>query len=85
MRSFEDMISCRNAPVAPGGDPDGWLLTELESDECRFPVAEIKGRTRFCGKWIEPAARARADCYCTFHRAYLHGLPTAADEDRRAA
>lgn len=85
MRSFSDMISCRNAPLAPGGDPDGWLLIELESDECRFPVAEIKGRTRFCAMPIEPDARSRGASYCACHRAYLRGLPSAVEEDRAAA
>lgn len=77
------MIDMRQAPLAPGADPDGWHLADLDSHECRFPVARDQRGTRFCSEAISPDLWRPGQvngCYCTFHRAYLAGCPSVTGE-----
>lgn len=85
MRSIEDMIACRNAPVAPGSDGLGFALADLAQGECRFAVAELAGRVRFCAEPVADWAPGRVNgCYCEFHRAYLKRQPAALCASERA-
>lgn len=47
MRSVLDMIDCLNAPIAPGGDPDGFHLVDLDDHDCRFPTSQDRRGIRF--------------------------------------
>ncbi len=81
MRSIDDMISGRNAPIAPGGDPNGFVLADLDRAECRFPVG-AGGGVRFCGATVERWAPGfQHGCYCAHHRSYLRGQPSVQDEE----
>lgn len=81
MRSVLDMIECRNAPIAPGGDPQGFRLLDLGAHECRFPTARDRHGTRFCAL---PASDV-TDSYCAFHRNYLNGQPPVTADEMEAA
>lgn len=76
MRTIDDMIECRNAPVAPGSDGLGFRLTDLGAQDCRFPVRQDRAGIYFCGETGE-------GIWCGFHRAFLRGQPI--DDDRRVA
>lgn len=80
MRTLDDMIAARNAPIAPGADPQGFLLRDLSRGACRFPIGGGREGTRFCAM---PAGDARS--YCDFHRGYLRGQPKVLLEYRRPA
>lgn len=88
MRSVLDMVSGRNAPIAPGGDPDGFRLVDCEPRECRFPTGNDRDGVRFCAMPVEPAewrpGRVNG-CYCAFHRAFLRGQPPVTEDESEAA
>lgn len=83
MRTIEDMIATRNAPIAPGCASRGKPLAEMRSHGCLFPVREEGGRTYFCavevraGEWLPGMQHGS---YCRFHREYLRGC-VPAEED----
>jgi hypothetical protein len=80
MRSVLDMIDCLNAPIAPGGDPDGFHLVDLDDHDCRFPTSQDRHGIRFCAM---PAGDV-TDSYCAFHRGYLQGQPASRHDEREA-
>lgn len=84
LRSVEDMIAGRNAPIAPAA-PAPALLTALTGHQCRFPVGHDAAGARFCGASI-PADRwlpgKSMGSYCQLHRDYLRGCPSVWDEGR---
>lgn len=76
VRSVFDAIASLNTPIAPGGNPDGVLLTDIGARGCRFPLRRDHHGTSFC------AVEVGADlwrpgsvngCYCAFHREFLAG------------
>ena len=86
MRTIEDMIECRNAPIAPGADPEGFRLADCDPAECRFPTGEGRGGIRFCAMPVEAEAwrpGAVNGCYCAFHRGYLARQPNVVEDERR--
>lgn len=86
MRTVDDMIACRNAPVPPGADGLGFALVDLDRGDCRFPVAEAAGRVRFCAEPVTDWMPGRVNgCYCDFHRSYLKRQPAALCAGERAS
>ena len=85
MRSLFDAVASRNAPIAPGGDSQGFLLRDLAERECRFPTFRDHEGTRFCAMEVEPDVWRRADLngsYCEFHRQFLSRQPPVSVDDR---
>ena len=83
IRSVEDMVWCRNAPEAPEGVSGGLLLGACEGPACQFPVRSEGVDTFFCSAPVEPEhwASGRQDSrYCPFHRDYLSGCKSLAEE-----
>lgn len=72
------MITCRNAPIAPGVvDDAGFALIDMETRECRFPVAHRGGRVMFCAAEVDDWQPHRVNgSYCAFHRVYLRRQPS---------
>lgn len=78
VRSVFDAVISRNTPIAPDGDPDGVLLTNVGARGCRFPIRRDHRGTSFCavevgaGSWRPGSVNG---CYCAFHREFLAGQP----------
>lgn len=88
VRSVFDAVASRNTPIAPGGDPDGALLTDLGPRGCRFPIRRDQHGTRFCAVEVERAAWRPGSingCYCAFHRGFLEGQPKVNTVDEGVA
>lgn len=68
MRTIDDMIEGRNAPIAPGSDGLGFRLVDLDAHDCRFPIRQDRDGIYFCAE-----ESAEAGSYCAFHAAYLSG------------
>lgn len=83
VRTIFDAIASRNAPIAPGGDPDGVLLVDIDARQCRFPIRRDARGTRFCAVTVEPEIWRPGKlngCYCAFHRQFLAGQPRVNEE-----
>lgn len=80
MRTIDDMIECRNAPIAPGSDGLGFRLADLGPQDCRFPIRQDRAGIYFCAE-----ATGETGSYCAFHAAYLGGQPRVMTDDRVAA
>lgn len=83
-RSLFDAVAGRNAPVAPGADPEGRSLAETGERCCRFPVAHPPAGVRFCAEEVEPEAWRRGSVngsYCAFHRDWLARQPRVTDDE----
>lgn len=80
MRTIDDMIECRNAPLAPGSDGLGFRVTDLGPRDCRFPIRQDRRGIYFCGE-----VQTGVGSYCAFHSAYLGGQPSVVTDDRKAA
>lgn len=78
VRSLFEAVASLNTPIAPGGDPDGALLTDVGPRGCRFPTRRDHLGTFHCnvevarGAWRPGAING---CYCAFHRGFLEGQP----------
>lgn len=84
-RSLFDAVAGRNAPIAPGADPAGVALVDVPPRGCRFPVAHPASGVRFCAEAVEADAWRRGSVngsYCRFHRDWLAGQPSVADDGR---
>lgn len=81
MRSVLDMVECRNAPIAPGADAQGFRLLDLRPHDCRFPTSEDRQGIRFCAMPAEDVS----DSYCRFHRGYLTRQPAVTEDEREVA
>jgi hypothetical protein len=85
VRTVDDMIAARNAPIPPGAPPGGATLADCPPRGCRFPVGERatdRGRvTTFCTVNAEAwAPGTSSGCYCNFHRAYLSGCASVTED-----
>lgn len=88
VRSLFDAVASLNTPIAPGGDPDGALLTDVGPRGCRFPIRRDRHGTSFCavevgfGAWRPGSVNG---CYCAFHREFLAGQPRVNTVDEGVA
>lgn len=84
-RSLADAVAGLNAPIAPGADPAGVVLLDVPPRGCRFPVAHPASGVRFCAEEIPVDDWRRGSIsgsYCRFHRDWLAGQPSVADDAR---
>lgn len=85
LRSLFDAVAGRNAPIAPGADPDGVILLDVPPRGCRFPVRHPADGVRFCAEpvGIDDWRRGSVNgSYCRFHRDFLAVQPSVADDRR---
>ena len=88
MRSILDMIAGRDAPLAPGCNSLGRSMLDLGSHQCRFPLRGSGAAMRFCaieiavGDWLPGHSFGS---YCAFHRDFLRGQPSVAEDQSEAA
>lgn len=88
VRSVFDAVISRNTPIAPGGDPDGALLTDVGPRGCRFPIRRDQRGTFLCDVEVERGAWRPGEingCYCVFHRGFLDGQPKVNTVDEGVA
>lgn len=87
-RTLFDAVAGRNAPIAPGADPDGRSLAEVGERCCRFPVAHPVEGVRFCAEPVSLDDWRRGSVngsYCRFHRDWLLRQPRAGLDERSVA
>lgn len=82
MRTVDDMIAGRDAPVVKGGSDLGRILADLASHQCRFPLRGDGAAMRFCAAEVSetdwmPGFPGRS--YCRFHRPLTEGRGTPAE------
>lgn len=86
-RTLFDAVAGRNAPIAPGADPEGRSLLEIGERCCRFPVAHPAEGARFCAEPVGADDWRRGSLngsYCAFHRAFLARQPRVTDDERES-
>lgn len=80
MRSIDDMVAGRNAPLAPGAPEGGLTLTDISPRGCRFAVGNRGGQHLFCAAEVDDWRPGTVNgCYCRTHRAYLTTCPNVGE------